>query len=100
MGILTAGGTMMRVVVCGGLLLVTCASCVSPPVVEQQKFDALHHSGLAVESALGVGTTYPRFMELVQNFATEVKAGDSKIANDRERLMMDKYNGALALYIQ
>src|SRR5437899_1546600 len=80
-------------------VMVSALSCTKPEiVVDKQKFEPVYRAGMAVDAATNVGVTYVRFMELVQNYATEVNLAKTKISNDRERLMLEKYEGALAEY--
>jgi hypothetical protein len=91
---------MRRLVITLHVLALLSACAEKEVVVDKQKFEPVFRAATAVTSATSVGVSYLKFMELLQNVATEVNVGRTKVGNDRERLMIEKYSGALGLYQQ
>jgi len=66
--------------------------------IDRKKLEGLHRAGKAVEAALTVGVTYPKFVELLQSFWTEFLIAEDNATTESEKELARLYGTALTDY--
>lgn len=66
--------------------------------VHQTTFEPLYRSAQAVDASTTTGVTYAQFLPLVQAFNTEIAIARDRASNDAERILIDDYMKAAAMY--
>lgn len=79
-----------------GLVFASLIGCRS--TIDQQKFDPLNRAGKAIQASLESGVSYPRFIELLQAFSTEILVAKDKANSDLERELLQRYSEAFSIY--
>jgi hypothetical protein len=66
--------------------------------LDQAKLEHVYRSAKTIEASTGVGLTYAKLYELIQQFATELLIGRDKRPTPRELEMLNRYGEALNMY--
>ncbi len=69
-----------------------------PAGVRAAEFERVYRAAKAVEEATSVGVSYPRFQELLQNFATEQGIINDKASSGAERELAGAFAATLAAF--
>jgi hypothetical protein len=66
--------------------------------VDQEKLERVYRSAKTIEASTGVGLTYAKLYELIQQFGTELLIARDKRPTPRELELLDHYAEALNMY--
>lgn len=68
------------------------------PKIDQKKYENLYRAAKAIEGAIAVGITYPKFGELLQNLSTEISIANDKAKSDTEKELLKSYFEVLTTF--